>query len=260
MEDRPPIDDRGHAVEVARIEAAYRARDAVDGASVYSFESPGYAFYMQTVEWSLLQALGRSLVALRGARVLEVGCGTGYFLHRLVEFGAGEATGVDLMPARIEAARERYPGLQFACANAAELPFGDAQFDVVTQFTCLSSVLDRSLRSAIATEMWRVLSPGGVVVSFDMRPPPWPVRAMRSLGAWRRGEDGSGEPATPTTGISRDELKRLFDRGSLDYSSVGLAFGLCSVADRSYLAARALATIPGLREHAIGVVRKPSAA
>ena len=60
------------------------------------------------------------------------------------------------------------------CANAAELPFPDGEFDLVTHFTCLSSVLDPGLRAAIAAEMWRVVRPGGVVLSFDMRPAPWP--------------------------------------------------------------------------------------
>ena len=256
-----PADDRDQAAEVARIAAAYDQRDSLGfGRSVYRFENVGYAFYMQALEWHLLEAFRHASVQLAASRVLDVGCGSGYLLHRLVEFGAREATGVDLMPARIEAARERYPGLRFVCANASQLPFADAAFDVVTQFTCLSSVLNQNLRSAVAAEMWRVLRPGGIVVSFDMRPPPFALRAMRTLRSGRRGADGDDRPAaTPTTRISADELKRLFDRGALEYSSVGLAFELCSLAGRSHLAARVLAAAPGLREHGIGVVRKPPA-
>lgn len=253
-----PSDDRDQAAEVARIAAAYCHRDSTSfSRSVYRFDNAAYAFYMQTVEWGLLDTFRHAPVQLAGARVLDVGCGSGYFVNRLAEFGAREATGVDLMPARVEAARTRYPSSRFVCANAAELPFADAEFDVVTQFTCLSSVLDGNLRSAIAADIWRVLRPGGVVISFDMRPPPWTLRAMRALGARRRRGVGAGESGTPTTRISADELKRLFDCGVLEYSSAGLAFQLCSLANRSYLAARVLAAIPGLREHAIGVVHKP---
>jgi SAM-dependent methyltransferase len=246
------------AAEVRRIEAAYAARDASDASSPYRYSNPGYALYMQLLESSLLRSLRRAPVALEGASVLDVGCGSGYFLNRLREFGAGTATGVDLIPERVETARTRYPALRFECANAAELPFADGEFDVVTQFTCLSSVLDPALRAAIGAEMWRVTRGGGIVVSYDMRPPPAPVRAMRWLGDWRRGELGRGNgAATPTTGISAAELERLFPSGSRQYSSVGLAFGLCAVAARSPLSAQLLARVPALREHGIGVVAKP---
>jgi SAM-dependent methyltransferase len=244
--------------ELRRIEAAYAERDAGTAAAVYRFTNTGYVFYMQLLEWSLLEALRSSPVEIDGARVLDVGCGSGYFLHRLTEFGAGAATGVDLMPERIDAARRRYPAIRFACANAAKLPFADGEFDVVTQFTCLSSVLDDGLRAAIAAEMWRVVRPGGIIVSYDMRPAPWPVRAMRWLGEQRRrGQELDATAATPTADISNEELRRLFPAGSLEHASVGLAFGLCGIAGRSYLAARLLACIPSLREHGIGVLVKP---
>src|SRR5438067_146687 len=148
MERSSRAHDRGQAAEIARIETAYKLRDASSSAT-YSFANPGYAFYLQALEWSLLETLRRAPVRLAEARVLDVGCGGGYFLHRLVEYGAADATGVDLMPDRIELARRRYPGLRFECANAAELPFADQSFDLVTQFTCLSSVLDPQLRAVI---------------------------------------------------------------------------------------------------------------
>lgn len=228
---------------------------------MYQFANPGYVFYLQSLEWAVLRAVTRASVRLDGASVLDIGCGGGYFLHRMVEFGAAQGTGVDLMPARIEAARERYPAERFVCASAAELPFDDGEFDVVTQFTCLSSVLDPALRTRIGAEMWRVLRPGGIVLSYDMRTPPWPILALRRLGEWRRRSDkASEEPATPTTPISSAELHRLFAAGPLEYESVGLAFGLCPVAARSQLLAQMLASVAALREHAVGVVTKPPAA
>jgi ubiquinone/menaquinone biosynthesis C-methylase UbiE len=258
MEVRSGAGDDYHDRELTRIAAAYRDRDANSAANVYRFSNPGYAFYMQTLEWALLDTLRRAPVDLDAARVLDVGCGEGYFLHRLMEFGAAQAVGIDLMPERVEAARRRYPDLRFIRANAAELPFADGEFDVVTQFTCLSSVLDPGLRRAIASEMWRVLRPGGVVVSYDMRPPAWPVRVLRSLGEQRRRRSRSSpDVVTPTTGISADELRRLFPAASLHHRSVGLAFGLCGIARHSRFAAQLLVSLPPLREHGIGVIVKP---
>jgi SAM-dependent methyltransferase len=272
MELRPGSGERGRegagdapdaagVAELERIRAAYDARDRAETTSASRFDNPGYVFYLQSIEWSVLRALNRSAVALEGASVLDIGCGGGYFLHRLVEFGAGQGTGVDLMQSRVETARRRYPTEHFACASAAELPFSDGAFDIVTQFTCLSSVLDPVLRAQIGAEMWRVLRPGGIVLSYDMRTPPWPILALREAGKWRRrGDRSSDEPPTPTTPISSGELSRLFGAGTVDYESVGLAFGLCPLAARSQLLARMLASVPALREHAVAVVTKSAVA
>jgi SAM-dependent methyltransferase len=249
---------RRHSEEVARIQTTYRQRDATGGDSSHSFSNPGYTFYLQQLEWVLFATLRRVSFELPSARALDVGCGGGYFTHRLLEYGA-TVTGIDLVPERIEAARVRYPGIEFWCANAAELPFGDSAFNLVTQFTCLSSVLDPDLRTAIAAEMWRVLAPGGAVISYDLRPASAAVRVIRWLGDRRRRRDGVDHGlVTPTIAISEQELRRLFPQASLRYASTGLAFGLCRVAARSYFAAQTLARLPLLREHGIGVLVKPS--
>ena len=103
--------------ELERIKEEYRARDAAT-TSPYRWDNPGYVAYMQALERALLRALADAGVALEGARVLDVGCGSGYFLHRFREYGAGECHGIDLMEERIAAARERYPGLELRVGSA----------------------------------------------------------------------------------------------------------------------------------------------
>jgi SAM-dependent methyltransferase len=248
------MSDSEHSAEVARIEAAYRERDATGIERRYRYVNTGYAFYMQLLEWALLDAFRRAPIRLERARVLDIGCGTGYFVNRISEFGAQATTGVDLSPERVEEARKRYPANRFVCANAAELPFADGEFDVVAQFVCLSSVVDPGLRRAIGAEMWRVLRPGGIVLSYDMRPEPWPLRLRR----WRRTRRLRGQlgPNTPMVPISPQELQRLFPARALEYRTVGLDFELCSLSIRSQLGALMLAAMPPLRAHAIGIVTK----
>jgi SAM-dependent methyltransferase len=243
--------------EIARIAAAYRERDSrLTGG--YRFANPAYALYMQFLERALLETFRLGPLGIEGARLLDVGCGGGYFVHRFLEFGADSAAGVDLLPERIEAAEQRYPRAQFYCANAAEMPFEDGEFDVVTQFVCFSSILDPTLREQISAEMWRVLHPGGIVLSYDMRPEPWPIRARRGVRA-RRGSAGADGPHTPTITISAAELQRLFPDGELRYKSVGLDFELCAAfCRRSVAAAHLLAALPSLRTHAIATIRKPA--
>lgn len=246
---------RNESAELERIRTAYRERDAMAGAG-YGWADPGYRFYMQELEWNLLHDLRRAGVALANAEVLEVGCGSGYFVHRLLEYGATRAAGIDLMEDRIEAARARYPTLELVAGDAAALPWPDAAFDVVTQFTCLSSVLDPGLRRTIAAEMWRVCRPGGAIVSYDMRRSPAPIRALGRLHRWRARSQGA---VTPTAPVEAAELRDLFPAGHLSVRVVSLNLDLgTALARRGRPFAAAARAMPFLRTHLLGIVRRPS--
>jgi SAM-dependent methyltransferase len=100
--------------------------------------------------------------ATRGARpdILDCGCGTGHNLHMLRKYG--RAYGIDLTWAGLQYARglgER----QVARASAAQLPFPDGRFDLVTSFDVIYALEDAVERAAIA-EMFRVLKPGGTLI------------------------------------------------------------------------------------------------
>jgi len=225
--------------ELERIRAAYEARDAA-GASPYRWDNPGYVAYMQIVERALLKAFRDAGVSLEGARVLDVGAGSGYFLHRLQEYGAGEAHGIDLMDERVAEGRRRYPTLDLRTGSATSLPYADREFDLVTQFTCLSSILDHEVRLAVAREMRRVAS--GWVLSFDMR--------GVSMPSLRR----PAYKSTPTIGIDEDELRRLFGEPTL-LRRAALPFEIAQRTGRFPLIATALASFFPLRSHLLGVWR-----
>jgi SAM-dependent methyltransferase len=224
--------------ELERARAAYAARAAVD--HPYRWDNPGYVAYVQRLERDLLRALADAGVALAGARVLEVGCGTGYFLERLREFGAGESHGIDLMEDRIAQGRERYPALRLQVGNAAELPFADGEFDLVTQFTCLSSIVDSEVRTAAARELARVARPGGWLLSCDFR-------KVRPLGRRR-------PVTTQTVPLGEQELHRLFGPPLL-LRPVAMRFELAQLAGRHDLLAAAVAAFPPLRSHLLGIWR-----
>jgi len=247
--------DPSSTAELQRIRTTYEQRDAAPPGR-YSYVRPGYQFYIQQVEWNALAALRAAGVPYLDANVLEVGCGSGYFLQRFVEFGAARAAGIDLMEHRIEEARRRYPNLELTAGDAADLPWDAASFDLVTQFTCLSSVLDDELRGRIASEMWRVLRPGGAVLSYDMRPTPVAFRLLRR----RRERGGGGEgQETPTRPVSAAELRGWFPDSRLTMRTASLHFDLCGIARRGRLAASLLDALPFLRSHLVAVARKPAA-
>lgn len=115
-----------------------------------------------------LRPLVRKWCCVRaGMRVLDVGCGTGYFTRLLAEGDARiEAVGVDLEEAFVAYARKeaRRAGLDidFLVGDALELPFEDGTFDLVASHTFLTSVPDpdRAL-----SEMKRVAKPGALLAS-----------------------------------------------------------------------------------------------
>jgi SAM-dependent methyltransferase len=98
-----------------------------------------------------------------GARVLDVGCGTGEISARLLDLFAGASlVGVDLEQAHLERARRRCEAFsnraRFEDGDALSLPFEDGGFDLAVHRHVLQAVPDpvRSL-----AELARVLKPGG---------------------------------------------------------------------------------------------------
>src|SRR5438552_5485145 len=98
-----------------------------------------------------------------GARVLDVGCGTGETVARLAQrFSRASFVGVDLEQSHLERARERCAAfgsrVRFQRDDALALSFGDAEFDLTVCRHMLQAVPDA--RRAVQ-EMVRVTRPGG---------------------------------------------------------------------------------------------------
>jgi ubiquinone/menaquinone biosynthesis C-methylase UbiE len=106
-------------------------------------------------------------------RILDVGCGTGWWLRALVEAGVRPERlhGIDIQAERVTAAREAAPGAEIDVGDARRLPFQDESFMVVLQLTLLSSLgSHRGIRKALGDGM-RVLAPGGLLLIYEPRVP-----------------------------------------------------------------------------------------
>jgi GT2 family glycosyltransferase/SAM-dependent methyltransferase/glycosyltransferase involved in cell wall biosynthesis len=93
-------------------------------------------------------------------RVLDAASGEGYGTAMLAASGA-QVVGLELDKMTVEAARLRYPGLDFRQGDVTRLPFDDAEFDVITSFETLEHVPDPH---TALDEFRRVLKPDGVLV------------------------------------------------------------------------------------------------
>jgi ubiquinone/menaquinone biosynthesis C-methylase UbiE len=123
-------------------------------------------------------------------RILDVGCGTGSLTilaaRRLTP--PGEAVGIDAAPrmiaiAREKAEREGVPA-SFRVMVAERLAFADAHFDVVVNSMFCHHV-DRELKEQAFAEMFRVLRPGGTLVTADIDRPTTPMGWLTGwAGRW----------------------------------------------------------------------------
>lgn len=98
-----------------------------------------------------------------GARVLDVGCGAGTNALFLAKSGF-RASGVDIAPAAIEAARKRAERMRlrvdFRAADALRLPYPRGTFGGLLDVGCFHTLPIR-LRRAYSQELGRVLRPAG---------------------------------------------------------------------------------------------------
>jgi 2-polyprenyl-6-hydroxyphenyl methylase/3-demethylubiquinone-9 3-methyltransferase len=94
----------------------------------------------------------------RDQRVLDVGCGEGWFTSALAGAGA-RAVGIDVAEEPLRRARARDPGLDLQLvAPDGPWPFESAAFDVVWAGEVIEHVADTG---AWLSEVRRVLGPGG---------------------------------------------------------------------------------------------------
>ncbi len=102
-----------------------------------------------------------------GARLLDVGCGSGVTVDFLRNRHGLEATGVDISSRLLREGKSHDATLPLIRGNAERLPHGDASFDGILCECVLSLVNDAE--GALA-EFHRVLRPGGRLILSDVYP------------------------------------------------------------------------------------------
>ncbi len=104
---------------------------------------------------------------VRGLRVLDAGCGTGYLSGKLNEKGA-VVTGVDLSDRMIAIARKNHPGLDFRVDSCSTLETVESgSFDLIVSNYVLMDTPD--LESTIGS-FYRVLGDNGAVIAVFSHP------------------------------------------------------------------------------------------
>jgi SAM-dependent methyltransferase len=228
------------AAEIARIHAEQLRRGREVPSGFYGWNYPVNQFFHFGVCRTAIAALVRAkLFPLEGRAIADVGCGAGSWLLEFAQWGADPAqmAGMDLDQGRVSRACRRLPSADLRSGDAQHLPWPDCSFDVVSQFTLFTSILSLPMKSRIASEMTRVLKPGGVVLWYDFR---------------------FNNPGNPNVrGIEAAEIRSLFPGCGVTLEKATLAPPLARrIVPISWTAALLLEKAPFLRTHYFGVIRK----
>jgi ubiquinone/menaquinone biosynthesis C-methylase UbiE len=147
-----------------------------------------------------------------GARVADLGCGSGAFTALLARAGY-DCVGLDISPKLIALGRQKYPAIEFAEGDIEHLPFPDASFDGVMLSGVVHHFPDPS---HCAAEVFRVLRPGGQFVAFDpnrMNPFMWLYRDRTSPFYSPLGVTANERP------VLAGDVAAVFERTGFDVSS-----------------------------------------
>ena len=175
----------------------------------YSDYNQHYEYWIQKNRYYYEQQ-ARLLKAFipKPGRVLEVGCGQGYFLQALQP---QEGVGIDFVESHITAAQSKYPQYRFECLDILEVDQLDQQFDVVMMVNVCSELSDVS---QALKKLQTVMHAGTRLIileySFLWEP------LLRLAGVLKL------RPKRPYQGwLSRSDFKNLFRLADYDLISCG---------------------------------------
>ncbi len=168
-------DDEAFFAEYAKLR---RSREGLDGAP----------------EWPALRAM---LPELAGKRVLDLGCGNGWFCRYAREAGAAEVMGVDVSEKMLEKAREMTAdaAIDYVRSDMEMFELPTASLDLVYSSLAFHYIEDFG---GLAEAVHRWLAPGGSLV-FSVEHP-----IMTASPETRWMADEAGGKAWPLRGYSEE--------------------------------------------------------
>ena len=101
--------------------------------------------------------------------VLDIGCGTGYFIDHWIRRGADPIMGLDVAEVSIERLRERFPQAEFRLADLSDPNLSvDRQFDLISIFDVLYHIVDDARFEQAISNLAKLCRPGCRVIITDM--------------------------------------------------------------------------------------------
>ena len=150
-------------------------------------------------DWTARPFLLKWCLPVEGKRVLDLGCGEGYFTRKIARKGAQEVLGIDISPAMIELARQKEAGeelgIQYSVGCVTEFnSMVDSKFDLITA-VFVYNYLTISQMSQSMELIYKSLAEGGQFI-FSLPHPINPFLSgddsrfhFKRSGGWFSGKD-----------------------------------------------------------------------
>ncbi len=122
--------------------------------------------WMYRVRRRLFLRRMRPLVEGHAPHVLDVGSGTGFYIERWLELGAGSVTGSDITSTAVERLSARFPAQDFRRLDVSA-DVGDLEpesFDAISAMDVLFHITDDDAYERAVRNLARLLRPGGLLV------------------------------------------------------------------------------------------------
>lgn len=155
-----------------------------------------------------------------GARIADLGCGSGVFTDLLSKQGYN-ATGLDISPKLIALGQAKYPNVEFHVGDVEHLPFADGSMDGILLSGLVHHLPDPS---RCAAEAFRVLKKGGSFVAFD------PNRMNPFMYLYR----DRSSPFYSNVGVTENERPVLANEIAGVFTKAGFKVGTDYISDLSY--------------------------
>lgn len=167
---------------------------------IWNWETPA-----GIIRWNRrVEMLTNSLIS--GMRVLEIGCGTGFFTRYIVRKPV-MLTAIDISPELIEIAKQNIiaSNVEFIIDNAYQMSFDHQTFDAVIGSSVLHHLeVDQALK-----EIYRVLKPGGYIAFTEPNMMNPQIALERNIRALRKLMGNSPDETAFFIWSLQKKLKRI---------------------------------------------------
>ena len=101
----------------------------------------GDHFYWNRARSRMHQDFFERFLAGRSGRLLDMGCGLGFFLKAMAPYADWEAYGCEISPAAVRYARETLGLTRVACCRLEEADLPQSSFDIITMWDVIDHIL-----------------------------------------------------------------------------------------------------------------------
>lgn len=174
---------KGEVLRCTGCRHVYSACDAPQDYDGYFRDEPtdwNDLFWWDQARHRMYDDFCRRFVAGRSGRLLDVGCGLGFFLKKMREFGSWEAFGCEISPEGAGYARDTLGLPNIFNGRLEDGPFKERSFDLVTLWDVLEHIPDPD---PLLSRVRELLKPGGMVFIHtpNVQLQLWKARAKRLL-------------------------------------------------------------------------------